>query len=91
MALRFPKRGFKNFSRKRYAEVNVGSLERLEVSGEVDAKVLVDNKVIADRLDGLRVLGDGELKKAFTVRAQHFTASAKAKIEKAGGKAVVEA
>jgi large subunit ribosomal protein L15 len=91
MALRFPKRGFKNFSRKNYAEVNVGRLELLEVSGEIDAKVLVANKVIADTLDGLRVLGDGELKKAFTIKAKHFTATAKAKIEKAGGKAVVEA
>jgi large subunit ribosomal protein L15 len=91
MALRFPKRGFKNFSRKDYAEVNVGRLNLLEVSGEIDAKVLVANKVIADVLDGLRVLGDGELTKAFVIKAKHFTASAKAKIEKAGGKAVVEA
>jgi large subunit ribosomal protein L15 len=91
MALRFPKRGFKNFSRKDYAEVNVGRLNLLEISGEIDAKVLVANKVISDVLDGLRVLGDGELKKAFTIKAKHFTASAKAKIEKAGGKAVVEA
>ena len=91
MALRFPKRGFKNFSRKDYAEVNVGRLNLLEVTGEIDAKVLVANKVIADVLGGLRVLGDGELKKAFTIKAKHFTATAKAKIEKAGGKAVVEA
>ena len=91
MALRFPKRGFKNFSRKNYAEVNVGRLELLEISGEIDAKVLVANKVIADTLDGLRVLGDGELKKAFVIKAKHFTATAKAKIEKAGGKAIVEA
>ena len=91
MALRFPKRGFKNFSRKNFAQVNVGRLNLLEVTGEVDAKVLVANKVIADVLDGLRVLGDGELTKAFTIKAKHFTATAKAKIEKAGGKAVVEA
>ena len=91
MALRFPKRGFKNFSRKNYAEVNVGRLNLLELTGEIDAKILVANKVIADTLDGLRVLGDGELKKAFTIKAKHFTATAKAKIEKAGGKAVVEA
>ena len=91
MALRFPKRGFKNFSRKNYAQVNVGRLNLLEVTGEIDAKVLVANKVIADTLDGLRVLGDGELTKAFTIKAKHFTATAKAKIEKAGGKAVVEA
>ena len=70
---------------------NTGRLNLLELTGEIDAKVLVANKVIADTLDGLRVLGDGELKKAFTIKAKHFTATAKAKIEKAGGKAVVEA
>ena len=91
MALRFPKYGFKNFSRKEYAQVNVGSLEKLEVSGEITAQVLKDKKVIADVLAGLRVLGDGELTKALVIKAKHFTATAKAKIEKAGGKAVVEA
>jgi large subunit ribosomal protein L15 len=91
MALRFPKYGFKNFSRKQYAQVNVGSLEKLELTGEITAQVLKDNKVIADVLAGLRVLGDGELTKAFIIKAKHFTATAKAKIEKAGGKAVVEA
>jgi large subunit ribosomal protein L15 len=91
MALRFPKFGFKNFSRKDFAEINVGRLNELEISGELTAQVLKDKKVIADVLAGLRVLGDGELKKAFTIKAKHFTATAKAKIEKAGGKAVVEA
>lgn len=91
MALRFPKYGFKNFSRKAYAQVNVGSLEKLEISGEITAQILKDHKVIADVLAGLRVLGDGELTKALTIKAKHFTATAKAKIEKAGGKAVVEA
>jgi len=91
MALRFPKFGFKNFSRKNYAQVNVGSLNKLEVSGEITAQVLKDHKVIADVLAGLRVLGDGELTKAFTIKAKHFTKTAKEKIEKAGGKAVVEA
>lgn len=91
MALRFPKLGFKNFSRKQFAQVNVGALEKLELTGEITAQVLKENKVIADVLAGLRVLGDGELSKALTIKAKHFTATAKAKIEKAGGKAVVEA
>jgi large subunit ribosomal protein L15 len=91
MALRFPKFGFKNFSRKDFAEINVGRLNELEISGELTAQVLKDKKVIADVLAGLRVLGDGELTKAITIKAKHFTATAKAKIEKAGGKAVVEA
>lgn len=91
MALRFPKFGFKNFSRKSYALVSVGRLNGLEISGEITAQILKDKKVIADVLSGLRVMGDGEISKAITIKARHFTASAKAKIEKAGGKAVVEA
>jgi large subunit ribosomal protein L15 len=91
MSLRFPKRGFKNFSRVAFAVVNVGALEKLAVSGEITAQVLKENKVIADVLGGLRVLGDGELTKAVTIKAKHFSATAKAKIEKAGGKVVVEA
>ena len=91
MALRFPKRGFKSHGRKQFAQVNVGRLNALEVQGEIDSKVLFEKKVIADLRDGLRVLGDGEVTKALVVKAKHFTQSAKAKIEKAGGKALVEA
>ncbi len=91
MALRFPKFGFKNFSRKTYTIISVGKLNGLEISGEITAQVLKEKKFIADVRDGLRVMGDGELSKAITIKAKHFTASAKAKIEKAGGKAVVEA
>jgi large subunit ribosomal protein L15 len=91
MALRFPKRGFKNHSRQQFAVVNVSALEALEFTGELTVQVLKDHKVIADVLAGLRVLGDGEIKKAVTVKAKHFSATAKAKIEAAGGKAVVEA
>lgn len=91
MALRFPKRGFTNHSRAHYAIVNIGDLAGLEISGEITAQVLKEHKVVADVLDGLRVLGQGELKAALTVKAKHFSASAKAKIEAAGGKAVVEA
>lgn len=91
MSLRFPKRGFKNFSRKNFAVVNVGDLAGLDFSGEITAQVLKDHKVVADVLSGLRVLGVGEVTKALTIKATHFSASAKAKIEAAGGKAVVEA
>lgn len=91
MALRFPKFGFKNHSRKTYATVNVGRLNTLEISGEITAESLKKAKVIADVLDGLRVLGEGSLNKVLIVKAKHFSASAKEKIEKAGGKAVVEA
>jgi large subunit ribosomal protein L15 len=91
MALRFPKRGFKNFSRQQYAVVNVGALDAFEFTGDITVQVLKDHKVIADVLAGLRVLGDGEIKKALTIKAKHFSATAKTKIEAAGGKAVVEA
>jgi len=91
MALRFPKRGFKNFSRAQFAVVNVGALDAFEFSGEITVQVLKDHKVIADVLAGLRVLGDGDVKKALTIKAKHFSATAKTKIEAAGGKAVVEA
>lgn len=91
MVLRFPKRGFRNPGRTQYAVVNVGALEKLDYAGELTAQVLKENKVIADVLGGLRVLGDGDLTKPVTIKARHFSASAKAKIEKAGGKAVVEA
>jgi large subunit ribosomal protein L15 len=91
MALRFPKRGFHNYGRKLYAVVNVAALESLEFTGEITGQVLKDHKVVADTLAGLRVLGDGELKKAVIVKAKHFSATAKSKIEAAGGKAVVEA
>ena len=89
LARRFPKRGFSNFHRKDYAFVNVGQLEKLSGSGEVDAQFLRKNRVISDVLDGVRVLGDGELTRALTVRAAHFSKTAKEKIEKAGGKALL--
>ena len=89
LARRFPKRGFSNFHRKDYAFVNVGQLEKLEAQGEVDAQFLRKKRVISDVLDGVRVLGDGELTRALTVRAAHFSKTAKEKIEKAGGKALL--
>lgn len=89
LARRFPKRGFSNFHRKDYAFVNVGQLEKLSIEGEVDAQFLRKKRVISDVLDGVRVLGEGELTKAVTVRAMHFSKTAKEKIEKAGGKALL--
>jgi len=75
---RIPKRGFTNPFRVEYALINVGDLERLGLA-EVDVDKLVE-------ADGLKVLGDGELTKPVSVRAHKFSASAKEKIEKAGGK-----
>lgn len=79
-------KGFKNFNALNYAEINVNDLEKLGLE-EVDLAVLKASKKAAANADELRVLGNGEISKAVTVRARYFTASAKEKIEKAGGKA----
>jgi large subunit ribosomal protein L15 len=82
---RIPKRGFTNPFRVEYALVNVGELEKLGLA-EIDLDKLVEAGLIKLRKGGLKILGDGELTKAISVRAHKFSASAKEKIEKAGGK-----
>jgi large subunit ribosomal protein L15 len=83
---RVPKRGFTNPFRVEYALINVGDLESLGLP-EVNLELLLEAGAVKDRKDGLKVLGDGELTKAVTVKAHKFSASAREKIEKAGGKA----
>ena len=87
---RMPKRGFTNTQfRQLYAVVNVKSLERCCAKGaEVDARTLAEAGVIRDTKLPLKVLGEGELTKKLTVTAEKFSASARAKIEAAGGAAV---
>ena len=82
---RLPKRGFKNIWRKNYAEVNVSTLNIFDDGSTVDAVALVEMGILKNVLDGVRILGDGELTKKLTVKAQGFTKSAIAKIEAAGG------
>lgn len=79
-------KGFKNFNALNYAEINVSDLEKLGLE-EVDLSILKASKKAAANADELRVLGNGEISKAVVVKARYFTASAKEKIEKAGGKA----
>ena len=86
---RLPKRGFKNIWAKQYAEVNVETLNRFEDGAEVDAVALVESGILKNVLDGIRILGNGELKKKLTVKAQGFTKTAVQKIEAAGGKTEV--
>ena len=86
---RLPKRGFKNIFAKQYVTVNVEVLEKLEDGTEVTAQVLKDKGIISKTLDGVKILGRGELTKKLNVKAAKFTESAKEKIEKAGGKAEV--
>jgi large subunit ribosomal protein L15 len=86
---RLPKRGFNNKWAKEYAEVNVKDLNRFEDGTEVDLGVLLAAGLVGKQLDGLKVLGNGELSKKLTVKAEKFSKSAVEKIEKAGGKAEV--
>ena len=86
---RLPKRGFKNIFAKQYVTVNVEALEKLEDGTEVTAQVLKDNGIISKTLDGVKILGRGELTKKLTVKVAKFSESEKEKIEKAGGKAEV--
>ncbi|HTQ32424.1 MAG TPA: 50S ribosomal protein L15 [Opitutaceae bacterium] len=88
---KLPHRGFNNANfRTDYAIINVGDLARLDASvTEVNAAVLAQAGLIGREETLLKVLGDGELTRAFTVTAAKFSESARAKIEKAGGQAVV--
>lgn len=88
---RLPKRGFKNINTKQFAEINLDKLNKFEAGATVDLQALVEAGIVnkRDAVDGLRVLGNGEISHALTVKAQHFTKSAQEKIEAAGGKAEV--
>lgn len=81
---RLPKRGFTNIFRTEYSIVNVADLERLEGSS-FDPEILLNLGVIHKLKDGLKILGSGDLKKAVTVKAHVFSASAAEKIKAAGG------
>ncbi len=87
---RVPKKGFTNIFRTEYATVNVGQLEMFDNGTVVTAAMLKEAKIIRKTLDGVKVLGNGELTKKLTVEAAKFTASAKEKIEALGGKAEVK-
>lgn len=88
---KLPHRGFNNYNhRVAFAVVNVGALGSLDASiSEVNADVLVANGLIRPGETAVKVLGDGEISRAIKVTAAKFSESAKAKIEKAGGQAVV--
>jgi large subunit ribosomal protein L15 len=86
---RLPKRGFYNKFGKEYTEVNVWELNRFEAGTVVDPVLLVEAGVIKNVRGGIRILGNGELEKSLTVRANGFTKSAMEKIQAAGGKVEV--
>lgn len=89
LARRLPKRGFTNIFAKKYAFVNVSDLDVFENGDTVDAAKLLEKRLISKELDGVKILGNGEITKKLTVKAVKFSESAKAKIEAAGGKAEV--
>ncbi len=88
---RLPKRGFYNYFKKQYAIINVSDLEKFENGATVNIDILFEAKIIGRKeADGLKVLGNGTLTKKLNVEAAKFTATAKEKIEKAGGKIEVK-
>ena len=86
---RLPKRGFTNPFTKEYSEVNVQDLNRFEDGAVVDCAALVEAGVVKQVKDGVKVLGNGEITKKITVKAEKFSKSAVEKIEAAGGKVEV--
>jgi large subunit ribosomal protein L15 len=86
---RLPKRGFRNPLADIVANVNVGDLETFEDGAQVDVAALRERRLVQGRFDMLKILGDGDLTKKLTISAHRFSKSAIAKIEKAGGKAVI--
>ena len=83
---KLPKRGFNNRFAVNYAIVNVEALNAFENGAVVDVEALKAKKLVRKELDGVKILGNGELTKALTVKATVFSATAKEKIEAAGGK-----
>ncbi len=90
LARRMPKRGFNNIFATEYTVINVADLEaRFENGAVIDLDAMIDAGLVTKVLDGVKVLGNGELTKSFTVKAAKFSATAQSKIEAAGGKAEV--
>ena len=89
LARRVPKRGFNNIFAKPLTAINLASLNKFKSGATVDAEQLIEAGIIKNCEHGLKVLGNGTLKKKLTVKAAAFSESAKSKIEEAGGKAEV--
>jgi len=86
---RLPKRGFTNIFKKHFALVNLNDLDQFSAEESITPELLKKRGLIKKLLDGLKVLGDGELKAPLKISAHHFSKSALEKIQKAGGKAEV--
>ncbi|MBE5958957.1 MAG: 50S ribosomal protein L15 [Lachnospiraceae bacterium] len=82
---RIPKRGFKNINTKEIVGINVSYLERFDNDAVVSVETLVEAGIVKNPRDGVKILGNGELTKKLTVKANAFSEGAKAKIEALGG------
>ena len=89
LARRIPKRGFNNIFAAKYTAINVSDLEKFVDGTVVDTELLIAAGVVKNGGNGIKVLGNGELTRKLTVKAAAYSASAKEKIEKAGGEAEV--
>ena len=89
LTMRLPKRGFTNKWRTEYVAINVDRLEIFEDGQVVTPVELIEMGIIKKIEDGVKIMGNGDITKKLTVKANKFTASAKEKIEAAGGKAEV--
>ena len=89
LTMRLPKRGFTNKWRTEYAAINVDRLDIFEDGAVVTPVSLIEAGILKNVQDGVKIMGNGEITKKLTVQANKFTASAKEKIEAAGGKAEV--
>ncbi|MFQ5602867.1 MAG: 50S ribosomal protein L15 [bacterium] len=83
---RLPKRGFTNIFKKQFQIVNIKDLAKLSKTKEINPQVLFETGLISKKHISVKILGEGELNKALSISAHAFSASAKEKIEKAGGK-----
>lgn len=86
---RIPKRGFTNMNRREYAVVNIETLEKFDDGATITPQLLKEAGIVKKQFDGIKVLGNGTLTKKLTVNCNKISASAKAAIEKAGGKVEV--
>ena len=86
---RLPKRGFKNHFSIEYAIINLKDINKIEGVDTITPEVLIENGLIKDLKNGLKVLGEGEIQRGVVVKADAFSASALSKIAAAGGKAEV--
>ena len=89
LARRLPRRGFTNIFKEEIQIVNISDLNRIEKNSEIDPVVLQENGMIRSSLKPVKILGQGDIDKKLNVTASAFSASAKNKIEKAGGRATI--